>query len=694
MTSKTAPQAPVAKKIPHEIETHGDVRIDDYFWIREKENPEVIALLNAENAYTETVLADEKALRDSLFEEMKARIKEDDSSVPSRIDDYFYYTRVEAGKQYAVHCRKHKSLDSAEEVLLDENALAEGQKYFSLGVFEVSPDHKWLAYSVDLDGSEKYVIKVKNLVTGEMSTEAIPDTYQSLEWAEDNKTFFYTMLDANQRPDRVLRHVRGEDSKNDVVVYQEQDPQYFVGIGKTKSRRYLIIGTHAKTSSEERYLDAHNPMGEFKVVEPRRANVIYDVTHHDDRFLIVTNDTTQNFRLVEAPVADPRAANWKELRAGSKSVYLQAAEAFKDHLVLHESENGLPQLRVIDFATSKDHLIEFPEPTYRLSGHSNPEFNTNTFRFSYTSMVTPSTVYDYDMSTRAREVKKRQEIPSGYDSTKYKSERLFATSPDGTKVPISLVYRLDDAGGFKRDGSHPLYLYGYGSYGMSMHAGFSTTMMSLIDRGFVFAIAHIRGGSEMGRHWYEDAKFLKKKNTFVDFIACAEHLIKEGYTRQGEIAISGGSAGGMLVGAAANMRPELFKAVVAKVPFVDVVNTMLDDSLPLTTFEYEEWGNPNDKAYYDYMKSYSPYDNVEKKAYPHMLITSGLNDPRVTYWEPAKWVAKLRELKTDSNLLLQHINMEAGHGGASGRYEYLKEIALEFAFILKVFGRTRVSVPK
>lgn len=681
------PTPPVVAKKPHRIETHGDVRIDDYFWLREKENPEVMRLLEAENAYTQSMLAPVAQLREDLFTELKARIKEDDSDVPTPYGGWHYYTRMEPGRQYAIHCRKKGTLSAPEEIVLDENALAQGQEYFKLGVFETSPDHRWLAYSVDLDGSEKFTLRFLNLETRSLSPESIPGSYVSVEWASDNKSVFYTMLDENQRPDRVLKHTLGTDPASDELVYNEADPQYFVYIGKTRSERFLLLTLAGKITTEVHVLEADRPHEAFRVVEPRRRAVEYSVDHHGDRFFIVTNDEVQNFRLVEAPVASPGKENWKELRRGSPTLFIEDVEAFTNHLVIHERENGLPQLRVLELASNAEHVIDFPEPAYSVGTAWNPEFQTETLRFAYSSMITPNTVFDYDMRSRRRETKKVQEIPSGYDKSAYRCERVMAKSSDGTLVPMSIAYRADQNGGLKKDGSRPLYLYGYGSYGMSMPASFTSTRLSLLDRGFVFAIAHIRGGSEMGRHWYEDGKFLKKKNTFSDFIACAEHLVKEGYARKGEIAMAGGSAGGMLMGAVLNERPDLFKAAVAHVPFVDVVNTMLDESLPLTTLEYEEWGNPGDQPYYEYMKSYSPYDNVKKQAYPHLLVTSGLNDPRVTYWEPAKWVAKLRESKTDGNLLLQHISMGAGHGGPSGRYERLKEVALEYAFLLMVFGK-------
>jgi oligopeptidase B len=676
---------PLAKKIEHKTEIHGQTLLDPYFWLREKENPEVIAHLNAENAFTDATLKDMDQIKADLFEEMKARIKEDDSEVPYRKGDHYYYVRMIPGQQYALYCRKHLSLEAPEEILLDGNKLAEGQKFFSLGVFEVSPAQDWLAYSVDFDGSEKYSIYFKNLKTNVLLPTSIPGAAHSLEWANDNQTIFYSMLDEHERPDRVLRHTLGTDPAQDKLIYKEEDAQLFVYCSKSKSDRYLFIDLHGKVTSEIHFLDADTPTEDFQVIEPRKRGVLYSLAHHDERFFILTNDTVQNFRLAETPTQTPSAKNWKTIKEGSAQLFLEDVEAFKNHLVIEERENGLPQIRILDLKDMSEHLIEFPEPAYDVGTHSNPEFNTETLRFSYTSLVTPNTVFDYDMRQRTRETKKTQEIPSGYDRTLYKSERVYATSADGTKIPISLVYRADK---FKRDGSSPLYLYGYGSYGISIDASFGTTRLSLLNRGFVFAIAHIRGGSEMGRQWYDDAKFLTKKNTFTDFIASAEHLIKEKFTSQGEIAICGGSAGGMLVGNVINQRPELFKAAIAKVPFVDVINTMLDETLPLTVTEFEEWGNPKDPVYFKYMLEYSPYDNVKKQGYPHLLITSGLNDPRVTYWEPAKWVAKLREMKTNQNLLLQHINMDAGHGGASGRYEVLKEIALEFVFILKVFGVT------
>jgi oligopeptidase B len=685
------PGPPIAKKISHRTDIHGDVLVDEYFWLRQKEDPQVIEHLNAENAYTQAMLQDVAPLRESLFTEMKARLKEDDAEVPYKDGAYFYYTRMEAGKQYPFYCRRRGTQDtfksSPEEIVIDCNQLAEGKKYFRLGAYEVSTNHQWLAYAADYDGSEKYTIYFKNLATGELAPEVIAGVEASLEWANDNQTLFYIGFDESQRPDRIFRHNLGEEQAQDTLLYKETDSQLFVYCSKSRSQRYIFLEIQGKVTSEIHFIDADKPKDSFKVIEPRRRGVLYSATHHGSQFYLVTNDTVQNFRLVTAPLAEPSAANWQELRVGSSTLYIEDCEAFKDYLLVHERESGLPQRRVISLPSMQDHLIDFPEPAYSLGGQVNAEFDTEIYRFTYTSLVTPNTVYDYNLRTHDRTVRKTQEIPSGYDRTNYRSERIYATAKDGIKIPISLVYRVTNGEELKKDGSHPLYLYGYGSYGIPMSASFGTTRLSLIDRGFVFAIAHIRGGSEMGRQWYDDGKFLNKKNTFSDFITCAEHLIADGYTKKGEIAIAGGSAGGMLVGNVVNQNPDLFKAAVAHVPFVDVINTMLDETLPLTMTEYEEWGNPQDPVYYNYMKSYSPYDNVRAQDYPHMLVTSGLNDPRVTYWEPAKWVAKLREFKTDQKHLLQHINMGAGHGGPSGRYEALKETAMEYAFLLKVFDK-------
>jgi oligopeptidase B len=685
--TKIPPQPPIAAKIPLHLEHHGDVRIDNYFWMREKTNPDVIAHLEKENAYTASMLADVEPLRQRLFQELKGRIKEDDQTVPARLGDWYYYRRMEPGRQYHVHCRKPRDLDAEEQIILDCNALAEGKDFFNLSAFSVSPNHEWLAYAVDLDGSEVLTIHFKNLKTGQESPETIHGTDRSLVWAADNRTLFYTVLDQHHRPDRVFRHALGTSSDSDVEIYKEHDSKHFVSLSKSLDERYLFIESHGKITSEIYFLDARTPEATFQIIEPRRRGTEYAVAHHGGLFYIVTNDRISNFRLVMAPVTAPQAANWTERLSGSPELLIEGAELFESHLVITQRAKGLPQLRIIELKSGEEHLIEFPEPAYAVQLGENPEFKTETLRLVYSSLITPSTVIDYDMRTRTRAIKKTQEIPTGYDPRLYRSERVFARAPDGAEVPISLVYRLDANGEFKHDGSHPVYLTGYGSYGANYPASFISNRLSLLDRGFICAIAHIRGGGDLGRHWYENGKFLQKKNTFTDFIAAAEHLIACGYTRAGDIAISGRSAGGMLIGATVNLAPHLFRAAIAHVPFVDVVNTILDDTLPLTTLEFEEWGNPADPVYYHYMKSYSPYDNVESKSYPHLFVTAGLNDPRVTYWEPAKWVAKLRELKTDQNLLLQHITMGAGHGGPSGRYGALEITALEYTFLLKVFER-------
>jgi oligopeptidase B len=671
---------PIAKKIPHKTEIHGEELIDNYFWLREKENPEVIKYLDAENEYTNAIMKDTEGSQDKLYKEMLGRIKETDQSVPVKIDDYYYYSRTEKGKQYYIHCRKKGNLEAQEEIMLDENALAEGQKYFSPGVLDVSPDHRLLAYSTDTDGSEIYTIYIKDLATGELLKDVITNTSNSLEWSNDNKILFYATLDEAMRPYKIFRHVLGTDVKDDSLIYHEEDEAFYVGIEKSKSKAYLFITSGSNTTTEVRYFSADNPYESLKLIHARQPNMEYYVIHQGDSFFILTNDNAKNFRLMKAPLANLTKDNWQEIIQHSDSIRLEDIEAFENHLVVYERENGLKKMRIMNIKDGEFHYVDFPEPVYTFEEDENPNYKTNILRFSYTSLVTPNSVFDYNMDSKKRELKKLQEIPSGYDPSLYQSERIFAKTTDGTLVPISIVYKR----GMVKDSKNPLFLVGYGSYGISSDPSFGTIRISLLERGFIYAIAHIRGGEEMGRYWYEQGKLLNKKNTFTDFIACAEYLIAEKYTSPDKLSIYGGSAGGLLLGAVTNMRPDLFKVVVADVPFVDVINTMLDDSLPLTVTEYEEWGNPNDKQYYDYMKSYSPYDNVTPKDYPNILVTTSLFDPRVQYWEPAKWVAKLRALKTDKNMLLLKINMKAGHGGASGRYDYLKEIAFMYAFILSI----------
>lgn len=677
--SHTGATPPIAEKQPQVLELHGDERVDNYFWLKERDNPQVIAYLEAENAYTSAMMQHTEALQSQLYDEMLSRIKETDLSVPYRKDDYYYYSRTEEGKAYPIHCRKKGSLDAEEEILLDQNELAEGYDFFSLGVLQVSPDHQVLAYSVDTSGAERYTLFFLDLSEFKLYPESISDTYYSFAWGNDNTTVFYTKIDSANRPFQLFRHALGTPAPEDLLVYEEADEAYYLSVGKTRSQAYILMDLGSITTSEVHYLDANNPTENFQIIHPRTSGMEYGIEHHSDHFYIVTNDEAINFKLMKTPVASPAKENWQTVIPHRDDVMLLDVSAFADHLVIYERKGGLATVRVQKLATGEEHPITFPEPTYTISEGSNPEFNTTTLRFSYSSLITPPSVFDYDMETQQRELKKETEVLGGYDRTQYKSEWLMATAKDGTQIPISIVYKQ----GIKKDGKNPLFLTGYGSYGYSYPASFSSTRLSLLDRGVVFAIAHIRGGTEMGRKWYEDGKFLHKKNTFTDFIVCAEYLIEQQWTSSYTIAISGGSAGGLLMGAVVNMRPDLFKVVVADVPFVDVVTTMLDTSLPLTVLEWEEWGNPNDKVYYDYMKSYSPYDNVEAKDYPDILITTGLNDSRVQYWEPAKWTAKLRELKTDSNILLLKTNMGAGHGGASGRYESLKELAFEYAFVFE-----------
>lgn len=682
MSSPSESVFPKPKKTVREISVHNQKLSDPYFWLRERENPEVLAHLNAENQFTDRFMESTAALREKLYGEILGRIKETDLSVPVRYADYYYYSRTEQGKQYSIQCRKKGSLDAPEEILLDGNALAEGHAYFHFGAMKISPNQKLLAYSTDTDGSETYTLHVKDLETGQLFKDTIPKTASSLEWAADNKTFFYNTLDEAKRPYKLFRHTLGTAPSEDALVFHEKDEAYFLGIYKTKDRKFLVLHLGSKTTSECRFLDASRPESSFETIHPREKDMEYSIEHHEGRFFIVHNSGAVNFKLSHAPVSDFAKSGWKDFLPYRPEVKLEAIDVFKDYLVIYLRDRGLEKIQIMHLPGGESHFIEFPEPAYSAWGSSNRDYHSKILRFEYSSLVTPHAVYDYNMADRTRELKKQQEIPSGYDSSKYVSERILAKSHDGTEVPVSLVYRK----GAKRDGSAPVFLYGYGSYGISMDPTFSVSRLSLLDRGFIFAIAHIRGGGDLGRPWYEDGKFLKKKNTFADFIAAAEHLIKEKYTSAGKIAICGGSAGGLLMGAVTNARPDLFKAVLAMVPFVDVLNTMLDPSLPLTVTEYEEWGNPADKEYFDYIASYSPYDNVSPKHYPSMLITGGLNDPRVSYWEPAKWTAKLRENNLAKTPILLKMEMGSGHGGPSGRYDSIKEIAFEYAFILKIFG--------
>lgn len=680
---------PVAKLVPHTTEIHGKTLTDPYFWLRERENPEVIDYLKAENAYTEAVMKETEAFQEALYKEMVGRIKETDLSVPYRKGDYFYYTRTEEGKQYSIHCRKKGSLGAEEEIFFDENKEAEGHEYFSLGALSVSSNGKILAYAVDTSGAEKYTLRFRDLTTGEDYPDAIENTATSVVWANDDATVFYTTLDSLMRPYRLHRHTLGTKSTEDALVYEEQDESFFMYAYKTLSSRYIVIYLGNKDTNEVHILDADAPSGAFRVFAPREKTVEYSIDHQEDRFLVRTNWQAKNFRLMEVPTTSESLdkAAWKEVIAHRPEVKLESVTAFKDFLVIGERKAGNELIRVRDVASKEDHYVEFPEEVYALAGANNERYDTDTYRYTYYSLTTPKSVFDYNLKTRERKLLKQTEVLGGFNSDDYVSERIYATAPDGTKVPLSLMYKKDT----KLDGKAPCYLYGYGSYGITVDPYFSSVRLSLVDRGFVFAIAHIRGGGFLGETWYEDGKKLTKKNTFTDFIAAADHLVAKDYCARERLVISGGSAGGMLIGTTINLRPDVAAVAVANVPFVDVINTMLDPSLPLTVTEYDEWGNPNEPEFFEYMYSYSPYDNVEAKAYPHLLVLAGLNDPRVQYWEPAKWVAKLRATKTDDNHLLLKTNMGAGHGGASGRYNALRELALEYAFILDRFGLAEKS---
>ncbi|MEA3056343.1 MAG: oligopeptidase [Actinomycetota bacterium] len=686
---------PVAKRVPTTRERHGDVVVDEYSWLQHKDDPEVIAYLEAENAYVEAELADTKSLQTELFEEIRKRIQETDLSVPVRKGAWWWYGRTEEGKQYGISCRKpvtdpaetEPATSAAEQITLDQNAEAGDSEFFSVGAFDTSPDHQLLAWSADRAGAEVYEMRFRDLRTGADLDDVIEGTYYGTAWAADNRTFFYTRPDEAMRPHQLWRHVLGTPASDDVLVHQEDDERFFVSVGVTKDERFIVLHLGSKVTDETRVLDTTDPTGAFTIVQPREQDVEYSLEHHGDRFFIVTNaDGAENFKLVSAPEATPGREHWTEVVGHRDDVKLNGIDVFEHHLVLFERAGGVRQIAVHDLrpgvagvspSLGERHVIEQPEAVSTSGGGDNPEFHTTTLRYGYTSMVTPSSVFDYDMTTRERTLRKQQPVLGGYDPNDYVTERLWAVADDGVRVPISIVARRD------RTSPGPALLYGYGSYESSTDPSFSSLRLSLLDRGFAFAIAHIRGGGEMGRRWYLDGKYLDKRNTFTDFVACARHLVDEGWTAPAQLAIRGGSAGGLLMGAVVNLAPDLFGAVVAQVPFVDALNTILDPSLPLTVLEWEEWGNPvASREFYDYMKSYAPYENVEAKAYPPMLVTAGLNDPRVSYWEPAKWVAKLRVTKTDSNRILLKTEMGAGHGGPSGRYDAWKEEALVYAFLL------------
>ncbi len=688
-------EPPVARREPVEHVLHGDRRVDHYAWLRHKENPEVIAYLNAENAYTDAILKPTEPLQEKLYQEMLGRILQTDLSVPYRLRGYLYFTRTEEGKQYAIHCRRCDADGAEEEVLLDLNRLAEGHSFLGLGSFEVSQDNHLLAYSTDTTGFRQYVLQVKDLRTGTTFPERF-ERVTSVAWASDNRTLFYTVEDeTTKRSHRLYRHVLGS-TEADPLLYEETDERFRIEVERTRSGAFLLLNIASHTASEVRYLRADQPSEEFKLIAPREDNHEYYAEHHpglapnptDGLFYIRTNSGGRTFRLMTVPVSEPRREFWHEVIPNRPEVMLAAAGAFRTHLVLFEREGGLPYIRIVDLtadapnALAASHRIEFDEPAYNASIGENPEFSVSYVRFQYESFVTPRSIFDYDVRTRERILRKQQPVLGGYDAAQYVSERLHATASDGTRVPLSVVHRRDTP----RDGSAPLLLYGYGSYGISVPVNFSSNRLSLLDRGVIYAVAHVRGGGELGKPWHDAGRMRQKRNTFTDFIAAAEHLIALRYTTPQKLVIEGGSAGGLLMGAVTNMRPDLFRMVISHVPFVDVLNTMLDASLPLTVGEYEEWGNPQVAEDYFYMKSYCPYTNLERRAYPAILAKTGLNDSQVMYWEPAKYVAKLRTLKTDANPLLLKINMGAGHGGASGRYDYLREIALDYAFLLTHLG--------
>ncbi len=673
-------RAPMTEKKTKTTKIHDDTMIDEYFWLREKSNPQVIAHLEAENAYSEAVMKPTAALQDKLYKEMVGHIKETDVNVPYRWGGYFYYTRTEQGKQYPISCRKKGSLDAKEEVVLDQNEMAKGLKFFAVGAFVPSDDGNLLAYSTDTTGYRQYKLQVKDLRTGQLLPESF-ERVGNVAWATDNKTIFFTTEDAvTKRSDKFFRHALGSDQTD--LIFEEKDELFDIGAGRSRDKAVILLGSQSKTSSEWQYLPANNPTAALKIISAREADHEYNVDHRGDLFYIRSNKGAKNFRVVTAPAADPAQANWKELVAHRPEVKIDDLDLFADHLVLSEWEKGLENIEILDFRTNKTTRVSFPEPVYSASVAQNREFDSKVLRYNYQSLVTPSSVFDYDMNTHKATLLKETEVPGGFDKKNYKSERLFATAKDGTKIPLSVVYRKET----KLDGSAPLLLYGYGSYGYSIAPTFSSNRLSLLDRGVVYVIAHIRGGGELGEEWRDAGRMMKKINTFTDFIDSAEYLVKGKYTSRDRLVIQGGSAGGLLMGAVTNMRPDLFKAVVAQVPFVDVLNTMLDASLPLTTSEYIEWGNPNEKAAYDYMKQYSPYDNVGRKDYPSMLVKVSLNDSQVPYWEGAKLVARIRDMRTNNNPLLLKVNMGAGHGGSSGRYDYLHEVAFDYAYMLWQMG--------
>ncbi len=683
--------APVAKKSPKEFNLHGDSRVDNYYWMRlsdeqkEAETPDeqtqdVLDYLNAENGYLKTKMQHTEALQQELFDEITGRIKQDDSSVPVSFNGYTYYIRYEEDQDYPLYCRKENSEGATEEIMLNGPEMADVKSFFSVGGRTVSENNQFLAFSLDTVSRRQYTIYIKDLSTGEMLEDRIDDTTGGITWANDNQTIFYAKQDpVSLRSNRIFKHRLGSDPKEDVLVYEEVDETYSTFVYKTKSRKYLMIGSTQTLSTEYRFLNADNPDGEWQLIHPREDDLLYYVSHYKDQFYIRTNWEAKNFRLMKTSVDNPEKKNWEELIPYRSNVLFQGMDLFRNYMVLNQREDGLVKLRVIPWEEGEEYYIQFDDPAYEVYTYANPEFETENLRFAYNSFTTPHAVYDYNLASKERLLRKQYEVLGGkFDPENYTTERVFATARDGAKIPVSIVYR----NGYEKNGQSPLLLYGYGSYGSISDPWFSYARLSLLDRGFAFAIAHVRGSEIMGRQWYEDGKLLKKKNTFYDFIDCAKFLVEQNYTSTEHLYAQGGSAGGLLMGAIVNMEPELWNGVIAAVPFVDVISTMLDETIPLTTFEFDEWGNPKNKEYYEYMKSYSPYDNVEAKEYPNMLVTTGYWDSQVQYWEPAKWTAKLRDMKTDDNLLLMDCNMDVGHGGASGRFKRFKRVALQYAFLL------------
>lgn len=680
---KSQPTPPVATKVPHELVMHNDTRIDPYYWMNQRDSEEVIEYLNQENAYTEAVMKGTEKLQEALFQEIKGRIKEQDESVPYFENGYYYYSRYDEGKEYPIYCRKKESQDAPEEIMLDVNQMAEGYAYYSVVGVNVSPNNNIVAFGVDTVSRRQYTIYFKNLETGELLNSKIPNTTGGIAWANDNNNVFYTIIDEALRPHQIYRHsVSDEGSENDALVYEENDETFRAFVYKSKSKEYIMFGSGSTLSTEFSYLSANNPLGKPKVIQPREKGLEYSVTHYGNKFYVITNLDAKNFRLMETPVTRTEKKNWKEVIPHRTDVLLSGIEVFKNFLVIDERKDGLKQLRIIDQQTRKEHYLNFGEEVYSAWISINPEYDTPLLRYAYTSMTTPFSTYDYNMATGEKILLKQTEVVGDFSPENYETKRHWVEARDGKKIPISVVYRK----GVQQDGQNPALIYGYGSYGASMDPYFSSARLSLLDRGFVYVIAHIRGGEELGREWYEDGKLLKKMNTFTDFIDCSQFLVDSKYTNPDKLFAMGGSAGGLLMGAVANLRPDLYKGMIAQVPFVDVVTTMLDTSIPLTTGEYDEWGNPNDEEYYHYMKSYSPYDQVTAQDYPNMLVTTGYHDSQVQYFEPAKWVAKLRDTKTDDNILLFKTDMDAGHGGASGRFKSLRDVALEYAFMLYLLG--------